>query len=174
MPSYAADLPAAYFDTCERTADSVTSKRGSSRLFDPSWHAQTVSHVLLRRSALHSLQTAITALRSLPTNWNSYGAPVPTLGAIARASYVLNQLNDGSFIPESAKASADGGVALVFVGKGTNRAVIEIFGSEEDHLLLYDTCGFSRTIVFGNAEDLKLVSKELALHLRGTEVAKAG
>ncbi len=164
MPSLAAALPP-YYDTCERTsrANSKTPKE-----MDPKWAKIKDSQVLTQDDLIKHLQEAIGRLSLLSENWNGYRSPRPSLAAIREAIAIVERFRALAFRPEKVTASADGGVALVFVGYEKRRAVIESFGTEDDYVLFYDTDGGSRTSLWPKEEAAQSdLLNELQTYLRG-------
>jgi hypothetical protein len=131
--------------------------------------------VLTQKVAIEALQADILDLSLLGDDWNGYGSPRPSPTAISAAWRVVRRFRSLSVIPEKVSASADGGVALIFVGVDKRRAAIESFGTDEDYVLLYDTEGNSRTLQWplGDEAQNKVLS-ELESHLRGLQVAPLG
>jgi len=170
MPSLLA-TPPAYFDTCERTLRSEPRIERPKEV-DPTWLNVANSRVLRQNDKIETLQANILELSLWQNNWNGYGSPRPSIVAIAAARAIVNRFQTFTVLPEKATASADGGVALIFVGQDKQRAVIESFGTEDDYILLYDTEGSSRTLPWPQEEEAQNeVLTELQSYLRGIQVA---
>jgi len=75
-------------------------------------------------------QRKLMDLRSLPSNWDSYGAEPPSQTAIANASLVLDALELAGIEPRDISACADGGVSLVLCSPG-HTVLIECYNSGE-------------------------------------------
>jgi hypothetical protein len=135
---------------------------------DPKWAKIQDSRVLTQNDLINDLQEAVGRLSLLQDNWNGYRSPRPSFAAIRQAAAIVQRFRDLAFRPEKATASADGGVALVFVGCEKRRAVIESFGTEDDYVLFYDTDGNSRTSPWPKEEAAQSdLLKELQTYLRG-------
>ena len=69
-------------------------------------------------------------LRTLPSNWDSYGAAPPNAGALSALTLVLGQVIRLGLKPTRIAPSAEGGAAVCFVRDG-KYADIECFNSGE-------------------------------------------
>jgi hypothetical protein len=72
----------------------------------------------------------LTKIRSLPTNWDSYGAEAPNNVAILLARTVLSALGDVGLTPTHVDPSAENGVCISF-DNGRRYADIECFNTGE-------------------------------------------
>jgi hypothetical protein len=139
---------------------------------DPAWQGSANSQVISQNVAIDALQAEISDMLLLQDDWNGYGAPRPTEAAISAARSIVRKFRSLLVIPEKVSASADGGVALIFVGAGSHRAVIESFGTADDYVLLYDTKGNSHILPWPDAyEAQNNVLGELQTFLRDPHVA---
>jgi hypothetical protein len=173
MPSLAV-APPAYYDTCERTLRSKP-RMACPKEVDPAWLGIAKSQFLTQNLAIEALQAGITDLSLLQDNWNGYGSPRPSTAAINAARSIVRRFQSLTVVPEKVMGSADGGVALVFVGFDRRRAVIESFGTHDDYVLLYDTEGYSHFVQWPEADAAKdEVLSELQSYLRGSQVAPLG
>ncbi|ADW70349.1 hypothetical protein [Granulicella tundricola] len=166
--------PAAYYDTCERTSRFISSAESNYEV-DPAWQGVETSRVLKQKIDVSHLQVDIANMAKLTNDWNGYDSPRPTTASLRAAMSVLDRFASLTIIPEKVTASADGGVALIFVGVEKQRAVIEVFGTEQDYVLLYDTDGNSFDIAWPiEVDSQNAVLSKLQSYLRGSQVAPVG
>lgn len=88
----------------------------------------------------------INKLRSLQEGWDSYDSPVPREFTYPITEEIVKYAISLNFSPLAIKASADGGIALIYIGEGIKRAFIEILNTHEIYTVLYDIEGNSFTI----------------------------
>lgn len=161
------------YDSVERTT-SPAFKRALENSLSRLRKSHQESRYLWSQDQFDLLQQRLVSLHSLQENWDSYGAPSPNREAVKGAACVLGVLRGRLIQPDRVLASPDGGASLVFVGKGGNRAAIEVLNDETSFLLLYDRASRSQTIFFSiNPESINQVLEHLLNHLRGTELAPA-
>src|SRR6266850_712247 len=98
---------------------------------------QSSSKFLERQRHFENLETSLVSLASLSRGWDSYDSQPPSAAAVCSAVSFLRKLYDGPFLPSSVVPSAEGGVALYFLG-GDRNAYIEFRNSGELVLALYD------------------------------------
>ncbi len=145
MPiSYQAPPRAPIYDSIERTAAPHEVIDEILRKIDA--HNDDKSRVFSTYIAFAKLSRRLEELIHTEPDWNTYGSPAPTAGAIANAKEVLQLLQQKSLQPESVEASADGGVAFTFVSDTISRAAIECLNTGDSHVLLYDLKANSQTI----------------------------
>lgn len=92
------------------------------------------------------LDDQLDELKNLKEGWDSYDALIPSEEILIRSRKILYELMNHQTPPEKVLASASGGVAFIYVGKGNHRGVIEILNTGEIYSLLYDTNGNCDTI----------------------------
>jgi hypothetical protein len=173
MPSYAATVPQSRIsivDTLKRIA-SQSSTVFFSREVERAYRSRLSSQFHTNRVYLYAWIESIDRLLSVPDNWNSYGAPPPSEMAIAATKKILTSLSGWAIVPENVRASAEGGVAIIFSGVGKNRAIIESLNNDEQYVLLYDIDGRSRTLEWSSDESERTVIEALEDHLRGSPLA---
>ena len=173
MPSYAATVPQSRIsivDTLKRAA-SQSSTVLFSREVERGYRSRLSSQFHTNRVYLYAWIESIDRLLSVPDNWNSYGAPLPSEMAIAATKKILTSLSGWAIVPENVRASAEGGAAIIFSGVGKNRAIIESLNNGEQYVLLYDIDGRSRTIEWSSDESERTVIETLEDHLRGSPLA---
>lgn len=176
MPSYPAKAPQipqpriSIADTLSRTAHQ-SETNVFDREIERAYRSRYTSQYHTNRTRVYDLMRTLTGLKSLPENWNSYGAPVPSQIAIDRAREILDHLAAAAIAPDNVKASAEGGVALVFSGAGRNRAIVESLNDGDRYLLLYDLDGNNSTINWPSGTDTDEFVTKLRDHLRGLPLA---
>jgi len=171
MPSFAIppkDARTIVIDTLERTsaASSTMAFRGEAAKLRRSGQ---VSQYLLRRLSLDAWIQALPKLSQVPANWNSYGAPPPNAKSVISAAAILKRLNPAKLMPDVIRASAEGGVAILFTGADRNRAIIETLNDGEEFILIYDLDGKNKTLNWPvDLDEQGNVLKILTGHLEGT------
>jgi hypothetical protein len=173
MPSYAATVPPpriSIIDTLKRTA-SQSSTIFFNREVERAYRSRLSSQFHTNRVYLYAWIESIDRLLSLPNNWNSYGAPPPSEVAIAATKKILTSLSGWAIVPENVRASAEGGIAIIFSGVGKNRAIIESLNNGEQYVLLYDIDGGNRTLEWSFDGSERTVIETLEDHLRGSPLA---
>src|ERR1039458_4436318 len=173
MPSYAATVPQprmSIVDILKRAA-SQSSTVLFHREVERGLRSRLSSQFHTNRVYLYDWIESIDRLLSVPDNWNSYGAPLPSEMAIAATKKILTSLSGWAIVPENVRASAEGGAAIIFSGVGKNRAIIESLNNGEQYVLLYDIDGRSRTIEWSSDESERTVIEALEDHLRGSPLA---
>lgn len=128
------------------------------------------SEFIAAEELLGPIRSALRDLDNTKSDWNSYGAPAPSLRSINMGWRVLASLREAALIPERVLPSAEGGVAFIFMSTGENRAVIETLNSGEDFVLLYDRRGNSKTMEW-TGEITETLLRSLKTHLRGSRIA---
>lgn len=159
------------YDTFDRTCSSASHhifQQEADRIKKTQLHSQ----VLTMLSAIDQMFESLPKLQEVTANWNGHGSPAPSDLAVQTAQDILRSLRFSKALPEKAQASAEGGVALVYVGQETNRAVIEALNEEPPYVLLYNTNGSTLTIDWpSESEARSSVIKRLEAHLRGVPLA---
>ena len=170
MPSFAIPLReprVSVIDTLERTSATSNQRTFWGEATKLRRSRQT-SQFLIRRRQLEGWIAALPKLTQIPKDWNSYGAPPPSPESVSAAAAILTQINSLAMLPESIRASAEGGVAIVFTGVGRNRAIIEALNSGEEFVLIYDLEGNNKTIDWPIEVGMqKHVLENLRRHLEG-------
>ena len=90
----------------------------------------------------------INILHSLNDGWNGYDAECPNDFSVTTAQQLVPLLLKHELNPIAIKASADGGIAILFIGAGIKRAFIEILNTREIYTVLYDLEGRNFTILW--------------------------
>lgn len=173
MPSYAVSLPQqrmSIVDTLTRTA-TQGSKVVIEREIERAYRSRSISQFHTNRVRMYQWIEALESIREIADDWNSYGSPAPSESAVADARQILGYLADSALAPDTLKASAEGGIAIIFTGAGRNRAIVETLNNHEQYALLYDLDGRSRTIDWSTGTDSNFVIGELKRHLRGSLLA---
>ena len=168
MPSYAVSEPpcrVSIVDTLQRTA-TRSSSNFFSRELERAYRSGVSSQFHTNRNYVYAWIESLDQLLNVGENWNSYGAPPPAENAVRNSKKVLGSLAGSGIVPDAVKASAEGGVAIVFSGVGRNRAIIESLNNDEQYALLYDLDGRSRTIDWPTEGSDQLVLEMLESHLR--------
>jgi hypothetical protein len=109
-------------------------------------------------------------LRFLEDGWNSYDAQAPSIDSILRAKSILDALESECMVPRRVMASAEGGVAIVFLPSNTNRAMIEVLNNQETFFILYNLNGDPSTIEWSESCKSEQFN-ELRRHLEGVFLA---
>jgi len=148
MPSFAIppkEPRTIIIDTLERTSaeSSVSAFRGEAAKLRRSGQ---ISQYLWRRIKMDRWIDALPALCQIGEGWNSYASPPPNGDSASRAADILKRLNPTNLIPDAIRASAEGGIAIVFTSGRRNRAVIEALNNGEQFLLMYDLDGRNQTL----------------------------
>ncbi len=128
------------------------------------------SQLLTNACEVDRMRELVWSFRDLPQNWNEHCSPVPSSEAIAATSRVLQSIKFSVVVPERVQPSADGGIALTYVGKGLNRAMIEVLNEGEQYAVLYDTEGNAEVLDLDLQAPLPVLNR-LAAHLKGERVA---
>jgi hypothetical protein len=132
------------------------------------------SEYLTRFRLFEERKQEIDNLILVGSDWNSYSSPSPSLEAMDAAKHILDKLQGISLLPTRVLPSAEGGVAMVFLSSGINRAVAEALNNGETFVLLYDLNGNNQTIDWGTStsENSSTLDK-LQKHLRGSGLASS-
>lgn len=92
-------------------------------LWQPTWRSSLISKV--------------SAYRSLPHNWNSYGSPAPTSIAVAKALHFIGSALNDSHIPPRVTPVSGGGIQFEW-SRGGREIEIEILPDGTTELLVAD------------------------------------
>jgi hypothetical protein len=157
-------------DTLKRTA-SQSSTTFFRREEERAYRSRRSSQFHTNRIYVSAWIESIDDLLGLHENWNSYGAPPPEVNAVRGAKEILSAIAGCAIVPDNVRASAEGGVAIIFSGVGKNRAIVESLNNGEQYALLYDLDGRNRTIDWPSGGNERLVIEELESHLRGSLLA---
>jgi len=175
MPSLAVPPPEhrdPIFDTLDRTLSDDVHRGIFAREVERITRSQTTSQLLTNAGTVNAWIASLPKLTEFPANWNGEGSPAPNSVAVDGASEFLRSIRFSSAMPEKVHPSAEGGVAIVFVGAGKNRAIVESLNNQERYLLLYDLDGGAVTIDWPSTiEAQRLVIAQLESHLQGTYLA---
>ena len=89
------------------------------------------------------LHEELDQLKSLPPDWDSYGADPPNGAALAAAGAILQGLRSAELAPDLVLPSAEGGVAIAFV-RGDRYADVECLNDGDVLIGLSDDRGAHR------------------------------
>lgn len=81
-------------------------------------------------SKLHKLESKLSQLRKLGSNWDGYDSPKPNLHAFANARTIIDIAHKLNNFPTSITPSVEGGIGLTFEGI-SKYAVVECFNDGE-------------------------------------------
>jgi hypothetical protein len=131
------------------------------------------SQLLTNLAKIDGWMKSLPSMKSIEPHWNVEQSPVPNDIAVNGAMNILEAIRLSSALPEKVQPSAEGGVAIVYVGAGINRAIIEALNNNETYVLFYDTNGHAVTVDWPNQNrdaQREIVTK-LETFLRGAELA---
>jgi hypothetical protein len=86
------------------------------------------------------------SLASTRADWSSYESPAPSSESVEAAKKVLRLISGTLEMPTRILPSAEGGVAMIYISRTRNRAVIETLNNGEAYILLYDLDGNNDTL----------------------------
>lgn len=169
-PEYREQIREQIFDTFDRTSSDMVHMifaRESERIT----RSQTTSQLLTNASTLNEWIASLPKLMELSDNWSREGSPAPNKVAIEGAREFLRAIRFSPSMPEKVHPSAEGGVAIVYVGAGKNRAIVESLNNQEQYILLYDLDGGAVTLDWSrDVQAQEPLIKQLESHLQGTHL----
>ena len=114
---------------------------------------------------LRRFDEQVDALRKLPNDWDSYGAPPPSIKTSKGAKVALRVLLHQGLQPSRVTPSGEGGVALVFIND-SRYADIEFLNTGDILAGFVSKATSARVLTLTSPDDVGSVVSEIRDHLR--------
>jgi hypothetical protein len=158
--------PPSIADTLERTY-TPGSEHFVARQLEQIYRSRSTSLYHQQRIRADECFSHLNDLPQTRVDWNTYKSPAPSPKTIEVARRVTHWFLGQGLVPDRVRPSAEGGVALAFIGVGSNRAIAELLNNGEQFILLYDLSGANETIEWAEALPSSSDFLRLSNHLRG-------